>query len=318
MFRICRFRIFRNSLPATLPSGSFRVASRGVGIGAVAVLCVGRQNIIMSINATDLFPALNADDPPLLASPTSLLHACFVSGIIIFVAMVISTLQPLAQGARVASTAATSYSNLEPRTNSWMPYSTHISSLIAAAHAGSTDGGQLRLPDLPFEVRWGSRATSWRMPQAPPTGMIQVNVNNGNTRVVRCEAADASTAASFDARILCKTRTFRASNWRWMRHLDFPWLHATFEGESFEKFIFVLMLESLLNATNTANTYLEGDLFFSDDPHRIVVCPREPESKLVYSYRRVPSLPTSQRSSPSCDSQSARGRCPPWTSSPSS
>ena len=203
----------------------------------------------MALNVTELFPALSVDDPPLLASPTTLLHACLVSGIVIFVTMVISTLQPLAQGARVASTAATSYSHLEPRTSSWMPFSTHISRLIADAQAASSDGGQLRLPDLPFEVRWGSRATSWRMPQAPPTGMIQVNVHNGNTRVVRREAADASTAATFEARILCKTRTFPASRWRWMRFLDFPWIHAAFEGESFEKFIFVLMLESLLNAT---------------------------------------------------------------------
>ena len=37
---------------------------------------------------------------------------------------------------------------------------------------------------MPFEVRWGSRATSSKMPAPPPEGMIQVNTANDNTRVV--------------------------------------------------------------------------------------------------------------------------------------
>jgi hypothetical protein len=37
---------------------------------------------------------------------------------------------------------------------------------------------------LQFEVRFGDNATSPRMPTSPPTGMIQVNLGNNNTRVV--------------------------------------------------------------------------------------------------------------------------------------
>ncbi|KAH8059066.1 hypothetical protein JL722_5619 [Aureococcus anophagefferens] len=40
-----------------------------------------------------------------------------------------------------------------------------------------------------FEVRFGANATSARMPAAPDTGMIQVNVENGNTRIVRATRA---------------------------------------------------------------------------------------------------------------------------------
>jgi len=44
----------------------------------------------------------------------------------------------------------------------------------------------------PFEVRWGPHATSEKMPNAPPSQMIQVNKSTGNTRVVRREDGSVS------------------------------------------------------------------------------------------------------------------------------
>jgi hypothetical protein len=37
---------------------------------------------------------------------------------------------------------------------------------------------------LRFEVRFGANATSKRFASPPPSGMIQVNLDDGNTRVV--------------------------------------------------------------------------------------------------------------------------------------
>ncbi len=53
--------------------------------------------------------------------------------------------------------------------------------------------GVVRLTELPHEVRWGAAAVSKRLPTPPSTGMIQVNVDNGNTRVVRVDPHKAVT-----------------------------------------------------------------------------------------------------------------------------
>ena len=46
-----------------------------------------------------------------------------------------------------------------------------------------------------FEIRFGSAATSQRMPRPPDTGIVQVNTQNGNTRVVRRDAPCAVTSS---------------------------------------------------------------------------------------------------------------------------
>ncbi|KAH8069721.1 hypothetical protein JL721_5610 [Aureococcus anophagefferens] len=80
----------------------------------------------------------------------------------------------------------------------WHPFSDAENALLERAHA---DGApRCRLPTMganpaghrDFEVRFGANATSARMPAAPDTGMIQVNVENGNTRIVRRDDAPAA------------------------------------------------------------------------------------------------------------------------------
>ena len=56
-----------------------------------------------------------------------------------------------------------------------------------------------------------------------------------------------------------------------MRYFKCQWLEAEFEGASFNNFVITLCLEAVLNATNTANTHLEGDLFFANDPSRSMI-----------------------------------------------
>jgi len=70
----------------------------------------------------------------------------------------------------------------------WEAYNHKLASIIERAMALNPASGFVHLPDIPFEVRWGANATSQKMPHAPPTGMIQVNRNSGNTRIVRSSA----------------------------------------------------------------------------------------------------------------------------------
>jgi hypothetical protein len=84
-------------------------------------------------------------------------------------------------------------------------------------------------------------------------------------------AEAASQDRKFEVDVCCKRRKFDACLWGWMRRFDWPWLEAEFEGDAFYNFVVTLILEAVLNATNTANTHLEGDLFFSNDPDRVVV-----------------------------------------------
>ena len=54
---------------------------------------------------------------------------------------------------------------------------------ISGAADGS-DGGQAGATRLRFEVRFGEHAVSARWPEPPPSGIIQVNLDNDNTRIV--------------------------------------------------------------------------------------------------------------------------------------
>lgn len=58
--------------------------------------------------------------------------------------------------------------------------------------------GAMVVPGLPpgaqFEVRWGAAATSSKMHQPPQSKIIQVNVANDNTRIVKCTSSTATGA----------------------------------------------------------------------------------------------------------------------------
>lgn len=78
----------------------------------------------------------------------------------------------------------------------WESYATEQATTIAGAMAARPAGGEIRVaPSLPFVVRWGSQATSSRM-ATPPTGMVQVNLNSGNVRLVRRDDDTATLADS--------------------------------------------------------------------------------------------------------------------------
>ena len=70
--------------------------------------------------------------------------------------------------------------------SSWEPYLDDDAQKIGSAMSATPDGGIIHLTTGPFEVRWGSQATSERMP-TPPSDIIQVNTKTGNTRIVRID-----------------------------------------------------------------------------------------------------------------------------------
>ena len=82
----------------------------------------------------------------------------------------------------------------QARDGTWAPYSDEQCSLIAGAIDASPAGGVVRLPGIPFEIRWGCRATSVHVTSPPPTGMLQVNLKNENTHYVRRDAIGARAA----------------------------------------------------------------------------------------------------------------------------
>ena len=69
----------------------------------------------------------------------------------------------------------------------WEPYDAARCLEIQAAIDAQGVDGAIQLEGIPFEVRWGSRATSSRVATPPDEGMIQVNIRNENTRIVRRE-----------------------------------------------------------------------------------------------------------------------------------
>ena len=78
---------------------------------------------------------------------------------------------------------------------SWEYYDDATSAMIADAMARQPAGGSSRLsnPALPFEVRWGTMTTGGNI--------VQVNLNSGNTRIVkRDEAASAGASPGVGAR----------------------------------------------------------------------------------------------------------------------
>ena len=104
----------------------------------------------------------------------------------------------------------------------WEAFSMKHAGIIDRAMALHAPGGFVFLPDIPFEIRWGSSAKSDKMPNAPPTGMIQVNIHTGNTRAAavggqkaaRNENAESGEGALQGARprgtIRTANRRFRA------------------------------------------------------------------------------------------------------------
>ena len=87
----------------------------------------------------------------------------------------------------------------------WHSFNAEHNRVLEEAYQAGTPS--VRLPSMAgnppghrdFEVRFGDAAFSARMPTPPETRIIQVNVENGNTRVVRREpdrrAADPIGAA---------------------------------------------------------------------------------------------------------------------------
>ena len=83
------------------------------------------------------------------------------------------------------------FAHVDPRDASvHTPYSAADCALIAAARAAGEPSARLadvRLPSgktLRFEVRIGEHAVSKQIPQPPRSGLIQVNLDSGDTRVV--------------------------------------------------------------------------------------------------------------------------------------
>jgi hypothetical protein len=70
------------------------------------------------------------------------------------------------------------------------------SRIVAARSSGATclQMEDVRLPDggtMRFELRFGAGATSTKLTVPPSSGMVQVNVDTENTRIVDCAAAEA-------------------------------------------------------------------------------------------------------------------------------
>lgn len=83
--------------------------------------------------------------------------------------------------------------------------------------------------------------------------------------------AVAADEATFRFDIGGRTFELRAAHWGWLRRLDWPFLEAEFEGDAFYAFVITSTLEAILNATSLANTHLEGDLQFANDPAGMMV-----------------------------------------------
>ena len=70
----------------------------------------------------------------------------------------------------------------------WEQFPAHQCLVIEEAMRARPSGGSVRLSEhLPFEIRWGTKATSSRLRCIPTTRMIQVNIRSTNTRVVRAD-----------------------------------------------------------------------------------------------------------------------------------
>ena len=75
------------------------------------------------------------------------------------------------------ATSCPCFSHKDP-SGRWEQYTPAHSAEIAAAMAKEPSGGIVTLSGIPFEVRFGSQATSRLMPQPPATNMIQVRLNH--------------------------------------------------------------------------------------------------------------------------------------------
>ena len=73
------------------------------------------------------------------------------------------------------------YQNRGP--SGWEAYTPDVCALIH--HARTTGVASVAMPFGPFEVRFGAAATSHKVLRPPETGMLQVNLNTHNSRIVR-------------------------------------------------------------------------------------------------------------------------------------
>ena len=65
----------------------------------------------------------------------------------------------------------------------WEQFPAHQCLVIEEAMRARPSGGSVRLSEhLPFEIRWGTKATPSRLRCIPTTRMIQVNLRSTNTR----------------------------------------------------------------------------------------------------------------------------------------
>ena len=75
---------------------------------------------------------------------------------------------------------------------SWARYGPGECAMLEQARAVNPNA-VVRLPNLPFEIRFGDCARSGKMPTPPETRILQVNVHNDNSRVVRRNDGAAAT-----------------------------------------------------------------------------------------------------------------------------
>jgi hypothetical protein len=112
-----------------------------------------------------------------------------------------------AAAAAAAPPPAPRFVHIDPRDKSESPYSAEDNATIAAARAAGSNAVRINDVVLPtgrvlrFEVRFGANAgspkTAKMWPNGSPTGMAQVNIDDGNTRLVKekTRLLDASAAA---------------------------------------------------------------------------------------------------------------------------
>merc|ERR1719337_606262 len=79
----------------------------------------------------------------------------------------------------------------------WTAYDNATASILEAA-VRSNPNAVVRFPGIPFEVRFGAAARSARIQQPPPTGALQVNIHNENSRAAFQSAAEWDEPALMD------------------------------------------------------------------------------------------------------------------------
>ena len=112
----------------------------------------------------------------------------------------------------------------------WTPFRAEDCLKIKKA-MDKNDDGVVKLDGVPFEVRWGSKATSKKMPARPDTAMIQVNIKNDNTRIVSTASASRSRLAQALRVLSARDRGGMEHALETSRRRDFgTWSRSTWAG----------------------------------------------------------------------------------------